>query len=452
MSKSHRQWRESTTNSEPIVEVQNLKKHYPITKGVLKKEVGRVKAVDGISFTVHPGETLGLVGESGCGKSTAATTLLHLEEPTEGEIIFEGNDITEYDDTELKLLRRRAQMIFQNPESSFDPRMSVGDSIGEPLQIHGMRELSKRREIVTDLLERVGLSADDANRFPHEFSGGEKQRIALARALVLNPDLIVADEPVSALDVSVQAEIIDLIDEIQRKFDLGILFISHDMGVIREVCDRVAVMYLGEIVENGPVEEIFENPQHPYTRALLSAIPEPDPRERDLGAQLTGDVPSPSDPPSGCRFHTRCPEVIQPEGYDFSQENWRAVMTFRDRVKTQNIDVDAAREFIVTESNELQDPTDVTREGLETVIREEFDIPEQLPNEAAESVLSEVFEYVIDGDFQRANGLLAEEFPTVCEQHHPALKETDAGHPAACYLHDQSVVTESVEQPNQVDD
>lgn len=436
----------------PIVEVKNLKKHYPITKGVLKNEVGRVKAVDGISFAVRPGETLGLVGESGCGKSTAATTLLRLEDPTNGEIIFDGEDITAYSDTQLKRFRRRAQMILQNPDSGFDPRMSVGESVGEPLQIHGMRELSKRREIVADLLERVGLDADDANRFPHEFSGGQKQRIALARALVLNPDLIVADEPVSALDVSIQTEIIDLIDWVQSEFGVGILFISHDMGVIREVCDRVAVMYLGEIVETGTVEEIFENPQHPYTRALLSAIPEPDPRNRGLGTSLAGDVPSPANPPSGCHFHTRCPEVIQPDGYDFDQENWRAVMTFRDRVGTQDIDIEAVREFVVAENEAKQDPAEVTQKELETAIREEFDIPDQLSNSAAESVLSEAFEYVIDEDFQRANELLVEEFETVCERNHPELRETEAGHPAACHLHNGQADVRETESPASIEE
>lgn len=420
----------------PLIRVDGLEKHYPITKGVLKREVGRVRAVDGISFDVHPGETVGLVGESGCGKSTAATTMIRLEEPTGGSVFYDGEDVNEYDGKELKRFRRKAQMIFQDPDSSFDPRMTIGESVAEPLAIHGMRDRERRRGIVTNLLERVGLSAEDIDRYPHEFSGGQKQRIALARALVVNPDLIVADEPVSALDVSIQAEILSLINEIQEEFGLGIVFISHNLGVIRQVCDRVNVMYLGEIVESGPTEELFENPQHPYTRALLSSIPSPDPRQRGQGVELTGDVPSPSNPPSGCRFHTRCPEVIQPAGYDFEQPNWRSVMDFRERVSLREIDLDAVREFVAAERGIDEDA--VAPEAMEATIREEFDIPERLTDRSAESVLSRSFEHVLAGEFERADELLSTEFETVCERAAPALADTDAGHPAACHLHDEA--------------
>jgi len=288
---------------DAILSVRDLEKHYPVRSGILRRVTGHVKAVDGVSFEVREGETVGLVGESGCGKSTTATSLLRLEEPTGGEVYFEGEDITEYGDDDETEFRRRAQMVFQDPNSAFDPRMTVGESVAEPLGIHGLRDEERQQEIVADLLERVGLSANDADRYPHEFSGGQKQRIALARALILNPDLLVADEPVSALDVSVQAEILSLLDDLQAELDLSMLLISHDLGVVRQVCDRVGVMYLGEMVEMGPTEELFENPQHPYTEALLASIPDPDPRKRGDAVELTGDVPDPSNPPAGCSFH-----------------------------------------------------------------------------------------------------------------------------------------------------
>jgi len=261
------------SSQSPLFEVRNLEKHYPINEGLLNTEVGRVRAVDGISFSVERGETIGIVGESGCGKSTAATSMIRLEEPTAGEVLFEGSDITEYSDEELRRLRREVQMIFQDPDSSFNPRMNIGNAVAEPLVVQGFDDVERREAIVGDLLERVGLSADDMNRFPHEFSGGQKQRIALARALSVNPKLLVADEPVSALDVSIQSEVLRLIDQFQDELGLAVIVISHDLGVVQEICDRVAVMYLGEFVEVGPADELFTNPQHPYTRALLSAIP-----------------------------------------------------------------------------------------------------------------------------------------------------------------------------------
>ncbi|HET7325209.1 MAG TPA: oligopeptide/dipeptide ABC transporter ATP-binding protein [Halococcus sp.] len=421
-------------STEHLLSVRGLKKHYPITEGVLRREVGRVRAVDGIDFDLERGETLGLVGESGCGKSTAARTLLRLEEPTAGEVVFADEDISGYGKNELKRFRRRAQMIFQDPTSSFDPRMSVGEAVAEPLSIHGMGNRERRREIVSDLLCRVGLSAADADRYPHEFSGGMTQRVALARALVLNPELVVADEPVSALDVSVQAEILSLIREVQQEFGLSILFISHDMSVIRQVCDRVAVMYLGEIVEIGPTETVFGEPQHPYTQALLASIPTPDPRKRGGGIELTGDVPSPADPPAGCRFHTRCPAVIQPEGYEFEQENWRSVMDFRTRLANGQVDPDSIREVFVGEN------TEVTDEQVATAIRREFAIPETLSDSGAESVLTDAIKSVVAGEFDTAEELLTTEFGTVCEQRHPELQETDV-QPAACHLHDSVTAT-----------
>lgn len=459
---------------EPLLSVRDLEKHYPITEGVLKRGIGRVRAVDGISFDLYRGETVGLVGESGCGKSTAATSLLRIEEPTGGEIFFDGENIRKYSTYQLRQFRRQAQMIFQDPNSSFDPRMSIGQSIAEPLVIHGITDRDRRRAIVTNLLERIGLAAEDIDRYPHEFSGGQKQRVALARAMVVNPSLIVADEPTSALDVSIQAEIISLIDELQDAFDLAIVFISHDMGVIREVCDHVAVMYLGEIVEIAPTEEIFESPQHPYTQALLSSIPQPDPTLRDDRVQLTGNVPNPSNPPSGCRFHTRCPEVIGPDDYAFEQENWRSVMDLRYHV-ANGIDLDALREVVIAEreSENTEQATDeveswrrimdfpsrlvsrvnldtirerfrtesdteqVTDEQLLTALRNEHDLPESLTDAGAESVLSDALDSIVAGDSDAANELLATEFPTVCEQHHPELQASNASHPTACLLYDR---------------
>lgn len=431
---------------DALVSVEGLKKHYPIKKGLLKREVARVKAVDGISFDIQPGETVGLVGESGCGKSTAAKTILRLEDPTEGTVAFDGEDITEYNNSELKAFRREAQMIFQNPDSSFDPRMSIGESISEPLRIHGVGPRKRRLTIARDLLERVGLNGFDADRYPHELSGGQKQRVALARALVVNPRLIVADEPVSALDVSVQAEVLTLLKDIQNEFNLSVLFISHNMSVVREVCDRVAVMYLGQIVEMADTETLFDDPQHPYTRALLRAIPTLDVESRGIDSGLTGDVPNPSNPPSGCNFYTRCPEVIQPEGYDFEQENWRAVMDLRVAMERHGIDVDGLREFVGVDSGESASSEEA--EKMKAELRREHNIPASLTDESAEAVLEEALDDIVRRNVDDAKALLAREFETVCEQSEPSLDESEANHSAACHLLTQEsdhVVTSNIE-------
>ncbi len=404
--------------TRPLLDVEGLTKHYPVTEGVLRSEVGRVRAVDGISFTVDRGETLGLVGESGCGKSTAARTALRLEEPTEGQIVFDGEDVTEYGERELTKFRRRAQLVFQDPTSSFDPRMSIGESVAEPLRVHGMRDRGRRRRIVADLLERVGLAAEDMDRYPHELSGGQKQRVGLARALVINPDLIVADEPVSALDVSVQADILDLIDRLQQEFGLAIVVISHDLGVVREVCDRVAVMYLGELVETAPTEDLFEDPRHPYTRALLGSTPVADPRRRGQGTTLTGDVPSPSDPPPGCRFHTRCPEVIPDEAYDLDSETWRSVLDLRLRVLSGRVDTEAVRTYAAPDD----DPANADPDAVRAAIREEFDLPATLSDAEAEAALSDALTRLADADVDGAADRLNDAFPTVCRREQPALR------------------------------
>jgi oligopeptide transport system ATP-binding protein len=311
-----------------LLEARHVVKHFPIKSGVLiDREIARVQAVDDVSLTLRQGETLGLVGESGCGKSTLSRTLLRLIEPTSGSIRFEGREISGISQRELRLLRREMQMIFQDPFASLNPRRRVGQIVGDPMRLHGIARGGDVRPKVEELLDRVGLSAEHYNRFPHEFSGGQRQRIGIARALALRPKLIIADEPVSALDVSIQAQIINLLDDLQDEFKLTYLFVAHDLGVVRHVSDRIAVMYLGKIVESAPAAELYRAPVHPYTVALLSAIPVPDPKENAAREPLVleGDVPSAVNPPPACRFHTRCPwatEVcrqVEPPLMDFGQ-------------------------------------------------------------------------------------------------------------------------------------
>jgi oligopeptide transport system ATP-binding protein len=297
-----------STNGQPLVDIRGVKKYFPIRKGVLQREVARVHAVDDVTLAIREGETVGLVGESGCGKSTLGRCIVRLLEPTGGEIVFEGQRIDKLRARKLRPLRRDMQMVFQDPYASLNPRKRVGQIIGDPMKIHGTVSREDRRRRVQELLDTVGLSPEHYNRFPHEFSGGQRQRIGVARALALRPKLIVADEPVSALDVSIQSQILNLLEDLQSELSLTYLFIAHDLGVVRHVSDRIAVMYLGKLVELSPAEELYERPIMPYTEALLSAVPIPDPelseqRERIV---LQGDVPSPVNPPSGCRFHPRC--------------------------------------------------------------------------------------------------------------------------------------------------
>ncbi|MFP3895384.1 MAG: ABC transporter ATP-binding protein [Anaerolineales bacterium] len=321
------------TNNDVLIQVENLKMWFPITRGIIfQRHIGDIKAVDGLTFDIRQGETLGLVGESGCGKSTTGRAILQLYRPTEGKVQFEDRELTEMRGERLRLMRRRMQMIFQDPYASLNPRMTVGNIVGEPLQVHNILQPRERRERVQELLETVGLNPYFINRYPHEFSGGQRQRIGVARALAVQPDFIVCDEPVSALDVSIQAQIINLLEELQEDFGLTYLFIAHDLSVVRHISDRIAVMYLGKLVELTTRDELYENPLHPYTQALLSAVPIPDPEVEDERERiiLQGDVPSPANPPQGCNFCTRCRyatercETVSPEWHEVEDGHWVA--------------------------------------------------------------------------------------------------------------------------------
>jgi peptide/nickel transport system ATP-binding protein/oligopeptide transport system ATP-binding protein len=298
------------TAAPTLLEVERLRKYYPIRGGVFGRRVGEVKAVDDVSFSVRKGETLGIVGESGCGKSTTGRAVLRLEEPTSGDIRFEGTSLLSLSEEAMRRMRRELQMVFQDPFASLNPRKTAGAIIEEPLRVHGIGDAGERKQQVKELLQVVGLDSYHAERYPHQFSGGQRQRIGIARALAVRPKLIVADEPVSALDVSIQSQVLNLLEDLQESFDLTYVFIAHDLSVVRHISDRVGVMYLGRMVELAERDELYDHPIHPYTQALLSAVPVPDPDAKRERILLTGDVPSPSNPPSGCAFHTRCPHVM----------------------------------------------------------------------------------------------------------------------------------------------
>jgi peptide/nickel transport system ATP-binding protein len=420
------EWADATAADRPLVRVRNLQKHFDTEDSILDRLFGDttnpVRAVDGVSFDIREGETLGLVGESGCGKSTTGETLLRLLDPTGGTVEYDGEDLAERGD--LFSFRRRAGVVFQDPFSSLDPRMTVGASIRQPLDIHdwpwpesdvdtARPDDELRRERAADLMERVGLSADQLDRYPNEFSGGQRQRVGIARALALDPEFLVLDEPTSALDVSVQAQVLNLLEDLQDDFDLTYLFISHDLSVIRHICDRVAVMYLGEIVEIAPTEELFANPQHPYTEALLESVPRASTDERDRDIEpLTGDVPSPRNPPSGCRFRSRCPKVIPPADLDLTQSQYRAVMGVRRRIENRDVSLDGL------------EPSDGDAvEALFDRLLEGVDLPT-----SERTHLREAFEALVEGDFEAAAETLRERYTSVCERRHPD------GERAACHL------------------
>lgn len=332
--------------AQPLIEVVDLVKHFPITRGILfQRQVGAVQAVNRVSFAIKKGETLGLVGESGCGKSTTGRLILRLLEPTSGTVRFEGRDVLALNAREMRELRRDMQIVFQNPYASLDPRMTVGDSVAEPLRVHGTHKGDALHKRVRELLDRVGLNPSYADRYPHEFSGGQRQRIGIARALAINPKFVVADEPVSALDVSVQAQVLNLLDDLQAEFGLTYLFIAHNLSTVQHISDRVAVMYLGSMMELASSEDLYANPKHPYTQALMSAVPVPDPvamKERvKQRVILQGDIPSPTNPPAGCVFHTRCPHAMDicrtkvPAFKDVGQEHFVACHLFEEGTATK---------------------------------------------------------------------------------------------------------------------
>ncbi|WP_433634628.1 ABC transporter ATP-binding protein [Halomicrococcus sp. NG-SE-24] len=414
---------------EPLVRVDGLTKHFSNQQGMLagltvdgdgdgfpvRFDRQRVRAVEDVSFDIRRGETLGLVGESGCGKSTLARTILRLLEPTAGSVYFKGEDVASMDGERLRSRRADMQMIFQDPQSSLDPRMKVGRIVEEPLRAHGMLDEEGREDHARELLEKVGLDQQHYNRYPHEFSGGQRQRINLARALSVEPDFIVCDEPVSALDVSIQAQVLNTMRRLQREFGLTYLFIAHDLSVIRHISDRVAVMYLGQLVELADKEELFENPQHPYTRALLDSIPVPDPRETGTRGVLEGDVPSPIDPPSGCRFRTRCPRLIAPPEYDLVDEEWANVRRFMRAVDRRSFDVD------------------------ETDLTETF-FANAKPRGDAGRIVDEAIDRVLAGDWEAASELLNGSFAerSICAREDPDYEvpsEYGGRHFAACHLH-----------------
>jgi peptide/nickel transport system ATP-binding protein len=418
-----------SSDDTPLLAVDDLEVHYPVTRGFLRREVGRVRAVDGVSFEVRRGETLGVVGESGCGKTTTALAALGLEDPTGGEVRFDGHRVTDLSGERLSEFHRRAQLVVQDPNDAFNPRMTVGEAVAEPLVVHGLDDATERREIAVDLLERVGLSAADADRHPHELSGGEKQRVAIARALVLDPDLIVADEPTSALDGRVQSEVLDLLAEIRREFSVSILFISHDIDLIRRFCDRVVVMYLGELMEKGPIDAVLGSPSHPYTRLLMGSVPSLDPGAAEFPDPLTETIPDPADPPSGCRFHTRCPELIPPEGIDLSESSWRSIAAFRFAVR----------------AGELPGAIGTAGEADEDRIREEFDLPGSIPEEAIDAGIREAVSALTRGDRERASDVLESAIPTVCERESPADTNVD-GCVVRCHRYDPAMDAEPISQ------
>ncbi|WP_317988539.1 ABC transporter ATP-binding protein [Haloprofundus salilacus] len=409
-------------DQETILRVEGLTKHYSQGAGLLDSffPKPKVRAVDNVSFEIERGETLGLVGESGCGKSTLARTVLKLVEPTDGAVYFNGRNIAELSGEQLRQQRQDMQMIFQDPQSSLDPRMKVGTIVEEPMRAHDLYE-GEREERARELLEKVGLDPQHYNRYPHQFSGGQRQRVNLARALAVNPDFIVCDEPVSALDVSIQAQVLNTMQDLQDEFGLTYLFIAHDLSVIRHISDRVAVMYLGQMVELAETEELYENPQHPYTQALLGSIPVPDPRVKGRRGLLEGDVPSPIEPPSGCRFRTRCPKLIAPDGYDFTEREWSDVRAFMRAVTRRTFEVET-----------------------EGQLRSEF-FEKGTPSGEAGDIVETAIDSLLSDEWEQAEELLRESFaePSICAQEKPDYTvPTQYGtgvHHAACHLHRDSI-------------
>ncbi|WP_089649680.1 oligopeptide/dipeptide ABC transporter ATP-binding protein [Halobacterium sp. NMX12-1] len=429
------------TQGETLVNVQNLKKYYG-EDGLLSKPP--VKAVDGVNFEIRRGETLGLVGESGCGKSTLGRTLIQLERATEGVVEFNGVDITTLKKDELKEWRRNAQMVFQDPESSLNNRMTVGEIIREPLDAHDWKTPQERRERVRELLDTVGLQKEHYFRYPHQFSGGQRQRVGIARALALEPDFLVLDEPVSALDVSVQAKILNLLMDLQDEFGLTYLFIAHDLSVVRHVCDRTAVMYLGNIMEIGDTEELFTDPANPYTHSLLSAIPKPDPGSSADRITLRGTPPSPRDPPSGCPFSTRCPMKIRPDEYDdLDMEVWRGIDEYLTVLRSR---ADADQSLTETVKGLLG--MDVGQEDIDDVAAEIFE-DRSVPDNV-EGIINEATANAQADEFDAAIETLLDSFGSICDHEMPEY-HTVGGRESLCHRHQQEY-TGTAEYSTIVDD
>jgi len=431
-------------SSELVLEAENLKKHFDQSEGLLDRLLGgggTVKAVDGVNLTVRQGETLAVVGESGCGKSTLGQALLNLHVPTDGSVRYRGEEITGLTGDEMRPFRRNLQMIFQDPLASLNPRQTVGQIVKAPMAVHGIGDgEADRTRQAEELLERVGLKASHMDRYPNQFSGGQQQRVGVARALAVEPDLLVADEPVSALDVSVQAQILNLIEELQEELSLSILFITHDLSVVKQIADRVAVMYLGEFVETAPVDELFENPQHPYTKSLLSAVPRIDPEARTERVILEGSVPSPINPPEGCRFHTRCPVIIPPDDWPGDQKSFRQAFTFRVRLEEGELEPDAVEEQLAAERDEVS-PELIAEHLVEGSISGS---PEDLPSDVAES-MHETARLVAEGENERALERVRDRLPSPCVADRPRQVEVVGEHVAACHRVDPERPAESLD-------
>ena len=430
---------------EPLLEAERVAKHFREDNSLLRRlrpdqSVTTVRAVDGVSLRIAEGETVGLVGESGCGKSTFGRVALGLLEPTAGAIRYRGEDISEYDRSELKEFRSQAQMIFQDPFASLNPRYTVRRTLTEPMAVHNIgASKADRRERSAELLTRVRLGTEYLDRYPHELSGGQRQRVAIARALAVEPDFLVADEPTSALDVSVQVEILELLAELQAEMELSLLFITHDLSVVRHVSDRIAVMYLGHLVEAGPSERVFSDPRHPYTQALLSSVPVPDPTATTERIPLVGDVPTPIDPPTGCRFHPRCPKIIPPAEWKWGQHVWRELFRFTTRVADGEVDPDAMRSTLATDG---QTPSDaaVTDELYRVHVADRIEtIEDPLPDPVATAV-RDATATLVGGDREEAVGRLEDlGMTTVCERDAPEMARVDGDTVVRCHLHTDAV-------------
>ncbi|WP_458209444.1 ABC transporter ATP-binding protein [Haladaptatus sp. NG-SE-30] len=420
------------SDENPLLDVCGLKKHFDQSGGVIDRLVGdttSVRAVDGVDISVREGETLAIVGESGCGKSTLGRTILNLHDPTAGSVRYRGEDITGLSAKEMRPYRRNMQMIFQDPLASLNPRQTVGEIVTAPMEVHDIGADSEERlERAKDLLRRVGLKPGHVERYPHQFSGGQQQRVGIARALALKPELVIADEPVSALDVSVQAQILNLLDELQDEFGLSLVFIAHNLSVVRHVADRVAVMYLGQIVETAPVERLFADPQHPYTRSLLSAVPRIDSGDRDERIILRETVPSPMNPPSGCRFHTRCPVVIPPDDWAGTEDGFRDAFTFRNHVLSGELDPDAARNRLQAEGRGTDDATVASYLVEQLLPRNPSDLPPR-----ATDAIREAAEALAVENRDEAEEIVSGAFPSPCERETPPDVEAEDGHVAACH-------------------